>query len=145
MTQAGSQKKEKGTGMLEIQTEKRESQSAFIVMQSTGQTGVKNMKQQRKENNNLEINKLCFNCGKKGHRENKCFSRGCFYCKAKHHSSLCEKEEKKGSVLTNYSPSPEETLPPIIPVASNDETLWAFLDTGSGRNFISTDAIKMLN
>ena len=27
---------------------------------------------------------------------------------------------------------------------SNGKTLWGFLDSGSGRNFISTDAIKML-
>ena len=37
--------------MLEIQTKKRGSQSVFIVMQSTGQTSVTNMKQQRKGNN----------------------------------------------------------------------------------------------
>ena len=55
MTQEGRQKKEKGIGMLEIQTKKRGSQSVFIVMQSTGQKSVTNMKQQRKENNISEI------------------------------------------------------------------------------------------
>ena len=55
MTQEGRQKKEKGTGMLEIQTKKRGSPSAFIVMENTGQTSATNMKQQRKENNISEI------------------------------------------------------------------------------------------
>ena len=96
-----------------------------------------------KRKQHFRENKLCFNCGKKGHQEGKCFSRGCYHCKAKHHTSLCDKENK-GSVLTGFSPSVEETLPPIIPVVSNGETLWGFLDSGSGRNFISTDAIKML-
>ena len=88
-------------------------------------------------------NRLCFNCGKKGHRENKCFSRGCYHCKTKHHTSLCDKGGKS-SELTGFSPSVEESLPPIIPVVSQGKTLWGFLDSGSGRNFISTDAIKML-
>ena len=96
-----------------------------------------------KRKQHFRENKLCFNCGKKGHQEGKCFSRGCYHCKAKHHTSLCDKENK-GSVLTGFSPSVEETLPPIIPVVSNGETLWGFLDSGSGKNFISTDAIKML-
>ena len=36
-------------------------------------------------------NKLCFNCAKKGHRGDKCESRGCYFCKSEHHNSLCEK------------------------------------------------------
>ena len=87
--------------------------------------------------------KLCFNCGKKGHRESKCFSRECYHCKAKNHTSLCEKGDKR-SELTRFSPSVDTTLPPITPVVSNGKTLWGLLDNGSGRNFISTDAIKML-
>eukprot|EP00794_Sanderia_malayensis_P005871 gene5871-6564_t len=47
--------------------------------------------------------------------------------------------------MTGYAPAAEETLPPIIPCKINDETIWAFLDTGSGRNFISKEAIKMLS
>ena len=66
-----------------------------------------------KRKQHFRENKLCFNCGKKGHQEGKCFSRGCYHCKAKHHTSLCDKENK-GSVLTGFSPSVEETLPPII-------------------------------
>ena len=37
-------------------------------------------------------NKLCFNYGRKGHSGYKCLKRGCYIFKAKHHSSLCEKE-----------------------------------------------------
>ena len=68
-------------------------------------------------------NRLGFNCGKRGHRENKCFSRGCYHCKAKHHTSLCDKGSKS-SELTGFSPTVEESLPPIIPVVSQGKALW---------------------
>ena len=35
--------------------------------------------------------RLCFNCGRHGYRENKCKKRGCIKCKARHHTSLCDK------------------------------------------------------
>ena len=90
-------------------------------------------------------NKLCFNCGKKGHRGDKCLKRGCYFCKAKHHSSLCDKErDGNGSVLTGFTSSVEETLPPLLPVRIEGKVIWAFLDTGSGRNFISKDAMRIL-
>ena len=38
----------------------------------------------------------------------------------------------------------EKSLPAIVPVKIGEETLWAFLDTGSGRNFISRNAAKKL-
>lgn len=49
----------------------------------------------------------------------------------------------KNPVLTGYTSVTEEpTLPAIIPVQPNGEVFWAFLDTGSGRNFISREAAK---
>lgn len=88
---------------------------------------------------------LCFNCGRAGHRGNQCRSRGCFKCKAKHHTSLCDKEDADGSVFTGYTPPVEgQTLPPMLPVKIKETTLWAYLDTGSNRNFISSDAVKRL-
>ena len=99
-------------------------------------------------------NKLCFNCAAPGHRGGECRSRGCFHCGARHHTSLCT-QDKRGSkdtnggndpVLTGYTPITEEpTLPAIIPVKLNGDVFWAFLDTGSGRNFISREAAAKLN
>ena len=95
--------------------------------------------------------RLCFNSGHTGHRENKCCSRGCYKCKAKHHTSLCSKIEGNeasgdhNAILHGYSPSVEEnSLAVIVPMKIHGVTFWAYLDTGSGKNFISKDAIKKL-
>ena len=37
-----------------------------------------------------------------------------------------------------------ESLPPIVPVEIQGETFWVHLDTGSGRDFISSDVVKKL-
>ncbi len=89
--------------------------------------------------------KLCFNCAKGGHRGGECQSQGCYFCKGKHHSSLCEKlKDMRGSVLVGYTPSKEESLPPILPVKIQGKIFWAFLDSGAGRDFISKEAMKEL-
>ena len=88
-----------------------------------------------------------------GYRGSECRSRGCFYCGARHHTSLCTKDgigsrdtsKENGPVLTGYTPVTEEpTLPAVVPVRLNGEVLRAFLDTGSGRNFISREAAVKL-
>lgn len=102
---------------------------------------------------------LCFNCGRSGHRAEQCRRRGCLKCKYKHHTSICDKRERASSMqnevsqtssptevsLTGYTTYAEEkVLPAIIPVCVEGEILWAYLDTGSGRNFISREAVKKL-
>ena len=94
--------------------------------------------------------KLCFNCGREGHGANYCRSRPCFKCKSKHHTSLCDRPSLNGpidgTVFTAYNPGSEDrSLPAIIPLKIQGVVLWAYLDTGSGRNFISREAIKKLN
>ena len=102
--------------------------------------------------------RLCFNCGRPGHRENKCRSRGCFKCRGKHHTSLCDKASHDGekpkqggdqsnhnAMLNGYSLSSEEkSLPAIVPLKIKGKTFWAYLDTGSGKNFISNEAVQQL-
>ena len=93
---------------------------------------------------------LCFNCGRANHRADQCQRRGCLKCKYKHHTSICDREERESSsangvsltAYTNYAE--ERVLPAIIPVSIKGQVLWAYLDTGSARNFISREAVKML-
>ena len=93
-------------------------------------------------------NNLCFNCARTGHRGNQCQIRGCRKCNAKHHTSLCDKNEdndKNKPLLSTYTVSTQEkSLPAIVPVNIKGHTLWGFLDTGCGRNFISRDAVRKL-
>lgn len=96
--------------------------------------------------------KLCFSCGRASHQANQCRSRGCRNCKGKHHTSLCthdngsssNKPQQSDGILNGYTPATEKSLPAIIPVQVRDTILWAFLDTGSGRNFVSNEAAKRL-
>lgn len=51
-----------------------------------------------------------------------------------------------GMVFTAYNPGSENrSLPAIIPLKIQGIALWAYLDTGLGRNFISREAIEKLN
>ena len=88
-------------------------------------------------------NQLCYNCGRPGHPASNCRSRRCYKCKGRHHTSICDKESDP--VLTAFTPkSEEQTLPAIIPVLISGTTFWAYLDTGAGRKFISSEAAKKL-
>ena len=93
---------------------------------------------------------MCYNCGREGPGANYCQSCPCFKCKSKHHTSLCDRPALNGlidgMVFTAYNPgSEDQPLPAIIPLKIQGVVLWAFLDTGSGRNFISREVIKKLS
>ena len=51
----------------------------------------------------------------------------------------------KRTVLTGFTPSMEESLPPMLPVKIQGKIFWAILDSGSGRNFISKEVVMALN
>ena len=93
---------------------------------------------------------LCFNCGRSNHRSDQYRRRGCAKCKYRHHTSICDRPERESSnpdgvSLTVYTKYAEEkVLPAIIPVGIKGEVLWAYQDTGSRRNFISREAVKLL-
>ena len=95
--------------------------------------------------------KLFFSCGHAGHWGKQCRSRGCFKCKSKHHTTLCDKDKNRPpgdnvTVLISYSPSTDEwSLPTIIPVKIKGEIFWTYLDTGAGGNIITSEAAKRLN
>jgi hypothetical protein len=66
------------------------------------------------------------------------------------HQNICDKNQnpisETGGALNGYSRSTEKnSLPGIILVKIWGEVMWAYLDTGSARNFISLDAARMLN
>ena len=71
-------------------------------------------------------------------------------CKYKHHRRTSDRPERESSnpdgvsltICTNYAG--EKALPAIIPVSIKGEEIWAYLDTGFGRNFISREAVKLL-
>ena len=94
---------------------------------------------------------MFFNRSRAGHWEQQRRRRGCSKCKSRHHTSLCDKDKNRptvdnGTALTSYSPSAHEwSLKATIPVKIKGETLWAYLDTGAGRNFIRSEAAKRLN
>ena len=68
------------------------------------------------------------------------------YHTCRHHTSLCNQENNpENPVFTGYtSPVEGQTLPPMVPINARGAILWAYLDSGSSRNFISSEAIRKL-
>ena len=50
----------------------------------------------------------------------------------------------KGTVLPGFTPSMEESLPPMLPVKRQGKIFLAILDSGSRRDFISKEAVMAL-
>jgi len=90
--------------------------------------------------------RLCFNYVRPGHTGKECQNRLCYKCKSKHHTSLCNRSkgsetQDPNATLSGYAPSVKErSLPAIVPLKIQGSMFWAYLDTGSGRNFISKEA-----
>ena len=97
----------------------------------------------------IKKQKLCYNCCKFGHHVNKCHSKSCRKCGAKHHTSICDKinstklEEGKLKSLGTFET--KSVIHPTIICDVNGVKARALIDTGAGRSYISTYLIKKLN
>ena len=84
----------------------------------------------------LKEKRVCFNCTGFGHRAVDCRSKGCHYCNAKHHSSVCDK--KSGGVL--LATGEVGVVYPVVIVKG--VTCRALLDTGSGSTYVSNRLVE---
>ena len=81
---------------------------------------------------------VCFNCTGFGHRAVDCRSKGCHYCNAKHHSSVCDKKPV-GVLLATGEVG---VVYPVVIVKVEGVTCRALLDTGSGSTYVSNRLVE---
>ena len=94
----------------------------------------------------LHSKRLCFNCTRAGHRASDCTSKGTFKnCKAKHHTSICEKERNQEHRELLMLTVEQGVIYPVVVVKVNGITCRALLDTGSGSSYISTKLADFMN
>ena len=86
----------------------------------------------------LKEKRVCFNCTGFGHRAADCPSKGCQYCNAKHHSSVCDK--KSDGVL--LATGEVGVVYPVVIVKVEGVTCRALLDTGSGSTYVSNRLVE---
>ena len=86
----------------------------------------------------LKEKRVCFNCKGFGHLAVDCRSKGCHYCNAKHHSSVCDK--KSGGVL--LATGEVGVVYPVVMVKVEGVTCRALLNTGSGSTYVSNRLVE---
>ena len=85
----------------------------------------------------LRQKRLCFNCTGGRHRASECQSKGsCKNCKARHHSSICDKSQSKDEVLV--ATGEMGVVYPVVIVRVEGVKCRALLDTGAGSSYVST-------
>ena len=102
----------------------------------------------------LAVNRLCFNCTGEQHRASQCTNRrSCYHCSARHHSSICEKQNtiektQENTKLKNQQPMFMTREPsvvyPVVTIKISGENCRALLDTGAGSSYISAGMINNL-
>ena len=92
----------------------------------------------------LKNKHLCFNCTGPQHNASQCRSRTtCLHCKQRHHSSICDKAERRDQhthsegVALTASLNGEKVCHPIVLVSVNGVTCQALLDTGATVSYAS--------
>ena len=97
--------------------------------------------------------KACFNCALPGHPASTCRARGCHKCGQKHHTSICQQQDKssldgrnnslmeKGmsSTLQNTS-----AIHPTLLANVEGKQVRLMIDTGASSSYICTDVITKL-
>ena len=85
----------------------------------------------------LRQKRLCFNCTGGRHRASECQSKGsCRNCKAKHHTSVCDKSQSQDEVL--LATGEAGVVYPVVIVRVEGVKCRALLDTGAGSSYVST-------
>ena len=95
----------------------------------------------------LAMKKLCFNCTGPSHRASECRSTStCRHCNKRHHTSICNapKESKPEAAMTARKQEDQEVIYPIVLVEVEGIKTHAFLDTGAGSSYASTNLINAL-
>ena len=92
----------------------------------------------------LSEKRLCFNCTGSSHRAATCRQRGCFICKKRHHTSICDtlKEDAEAGV-TMCSGEKSNVVYPIVVVRVNGVKTRALLDTGGGSSYASSTLLNL--
>ena len=95
--------------------------------------------------------KMCFNCGGE-HKISECRSkRLCLKCKSRHHTALCDRDEKstRSDNSNNHDPmmlTPKQgVIYPVAVARVNGQLCRIFLDTGTGGRYASSTLINLTN
>ena len=90
---------------------------------------------------------LCFNCAGGKHRAAECKSKGkCQVCQGKHHTSICDKNEKpREPGMTANHIGRSTVIHPVVVVRINGYKFRALLDSGASHSYASSTAIKLTN
>ena len=89
----------------------------------------------------LSKKKLCFNCTGPKHRASDCRSdKTCANCKAKHHTSICE---KTSNVLLTTNDN--HVTYPLVIIDIEGIKCRALTDTGAGASYASSTLIDRIN
>ena len=86
-----------------------------------------------------------FNC-KSPHTAENCRSKmACQKCRKKHHTSICDSDQRSEGLLTAHLCGKTEVVYPVVLVNVNGIKTRALLDTGTGSSYASAKLINALH
>ena len=89
--------------------------------------------------------RLCYNCSGTSHRAADCRSKiTCQICTKKHHTSICETEQKPEDMLTARKTDQTEVVYPVVLLGVDGIKTCALLDPGAGSSYPSAKLINAL-
>ena len=88
---------------------------------------------------------LCFNCTGAQHRASDCKSRNTSRIwKGKHHTSICDKKERREPGMTESLISDSSVIHPIVVINMGRYIFRALLDSGVSHSYVSSTVISLI-